>query len=447
LKKLIFVEIEKLYRSPVFFVAPIVLVFYLSLMLFGFEVYAAKNGIDGNKNVISIEDEGRYSGSAVVMFYSSINKMFSNMYGIAVSPTLPSKPLGKEELKEKKLLELEIRKDPVKDYSYFHIMFKNLLHPKPLPSPEYGCGKIKDKIENANKPKTSNRIKNQHQNEPEPFAFLSIFTLKEAYAEGWGKTNSPPVFNETDTFIERSKSRIEWLTTAVELDKKLIDRSRFNGLRFTYLSVYFAMVFIFPLIVLSVASQMFAEEYALGTIRTFLMRPIKRSQLFISKLVVVYLYMLSLLTLFLTVTLLIGILFSGYGNLALDSYLIGNNSGRIIMADGAVILLYISLPVMALSLLPLASLGIFLSVVKPQSATVIGFSSIIYFILFSLGDLPLFEDIRFLFFTTYMDVWTLSFSSPFPLESFVIKISALLLISVGLLMLTNFIHNKKDVFV
>ncbi len=424
MRRLLLIEAEKLIRSSVFWVAPIVLIFYLGLMLFGYEVYAAKNGVD-RSSVPSTSKQ--MTGSAVVSVYTAVQRMAKNVISLFI---FPDNPLGDE---KKKIIddELVLKPGTVEEFDYWGTFFEGLTNPKPIPKPQYGSP-CECKDEDAR----------------EGVLFPWSFFIGEAYAGDIKSLKPPPRIKKSDSFVERVQKRMYWLTEPVGLENMLIDRSRFNGLRFTYISLYFAFVFVFPLITISVAAQMFAGEFSNGAIRTCLLRPVKRSQFLLAKLMVLGGYLVLLVIFFIVCSLVLGTIFSGYGNLVLDSELLGNvGKDRLILADGAVMMFFISAPVVAVSFFPLAALGILISYLKPEPSTVIGIAAIVYFILFALGDLPLFEDIKFLFFTTYMDVWTYIFETPFPAEPFVEKLAVLALMTAGVLLAVGYISAKKDILV
>jgi ABC-2 type transport system permease protein len=442
-KRLLLIEIEKLVRSSVFFVAPIVLVFFLGLMLFGYEVYAAKKGVivtDTAERERLINEE-EMTGSVVVSISMAVKRIGINTFRLIVSPFLQTEGGARIEADLKEAigevvepdkifveLDLKLKDDRVQDFNYFSRFIDSLIHPKPLPKPGCDCEEIPGSKKDDRKG-----------------SVLDLF-IGTAHAAQFKKP--PPLIQSTDSFIGRVQKRLSWLVESTDLEHSLIDRKRLNGIRFAYLSFYFAYVFIFPLICISVAAQLFAGEFANATITSSLLRPVRRSELLATKLAVIYGYLVVLLLMFTVVTIFVGVMFSGYGNLSLDSEVLGNIAqDRIILADGAVMLL-LTAPVFAsIGLLPLVAFAVLISYIKPEPATVTGISSIVYFILLTLGDLPLFEDINFLFFTTYMDTWTLMFVSPFASATFLYKLTISLLMAAGLAALIAYISNKKDIYV
>lgn len=432
--RLIAGEIHKLVNAPVFMVAPIVLAVYLGLMLFGFEMSAAKKGVD-----FSVAVPEQFSGSIVVEMYSSVKKMAKNVLGIPrISPGLLEQIKARNEkpIEERELLE----ETPV--FSYWRSFIRGLVHPKSLPVPggDGPCKEAPTKTGPPAAPASNGGARKE--------GFLPLL-VGVAYAESAHspKIPVPPSFTDEELFSDRVKKRLQWLMGSADLEGVQIDRTVFNGLRFTYLSVYFAFIFVFPLITVAVAAQMFASEFAHGTIRTCLLRPVRRSQLLAAKFAVLLGYLLALVFCFMAVTLALGVLFTGYGNLVLDSDVIGNvGKVKMILGDGALLLFLLSSAVIAYSLLPLAAFAVLLSFIKPEPAYVVGISAIVYFILYSLGQLELFQDIRFLFFTTYMDGWMLLFETPVNMPLFVLKLGVVLLVTAGLAAAINYFFSRRDIY-
>ncbi len=445
-RRLLAGEILKLVKAPVFLVAPIVLAIYLGLMLFGFEMNAAKKGV-----AFSTAAPEQFTGSIVVSTYSSIKKMFQNIFGISrMSPALLETLKAKN---QKPIEEQDLKSGEVPEYDYWRVFLKNLIHPGALPVPGgRDCSGKGAESHKENEAAPQRKVPGDGASLPGPRmggeGLLSLLVGNAYAAENQGSgMSAAPAFTDEELFSDRIKKRLQWMMGTADLENALIDRSVFNGLRFTYLTVYFAFVFVFPLITVAVAAQVFASEIAHGTMRTCLLRPVRRVQILAAKFGVVLGYMFSLISCFTLLALLIGVLFTGYGNLMIDSDVIGNvGKVKMILGDGALILFFLSSAVIAFSLMPLAAFAVLLSFIKPEPAYVIGISSIVYFILYSLGGLDLFKDIRFLFFTTYMDGWTLLFETPMNVPLFAGKLMVVLLMIGGLVAAVNYLFVRRDIY-
>ncbi len=393
-----------------------------------------------------------FTGSIVVNTYSSIRKMTQNLLGLSRMPSDVFDVL--KERNKKPIDEQDLTGVKVPKYNYWRVFFRNLTHPKALPAP--GGGDCSGK-ETASPGKDDPKLRGKESDSGGPFSrkaqnqegeFLPML-VGNAYAAETDvfAVSSAPTFTDEELFSDRVKKRLQWMMGSVDLTNALVDRSVFNGLRFTYLSLYFAFVFIFPLITVAVAAQVFASEIVHGTMRACLLRPVRRVQILAAKLGVVCGYMFALIFAFTVFALLVGVIFCGYGNLVLDSDVIGNvGKVKIILGDGALMLFLIAPAVIAYSLTPLATFAVFLSFIKPEPAYVIGISSIVYFILYSLGGVELFKDIRFLFFTTYMDSWVLIFETPMDIPRFILKLVIVLLMSAGLAAAVNYLFVRRDIY-
>lgn len=414
-KRLLFIEAEKLVKAPVFWVAPFVAALYLSLMLVGFEVYAAKNGVSAAE---AASMSNRYSGSVIVYTYATVKHMVENVLHLSRQAKVNIlNPTSQDELPVDERI---VKGASPKEFDFFGTLLNSLANPKPIPSSPCDCPCDKGKQLAAPPPSDAG----------ESF-LLNLFVGTAAATEVLPAM--PPAPNSEDSFMERLTQRIRWLTDSTSLENKMIDRARFNGLRFTYLSFYFAFIFIFPALTVAVTAQVFAMEFNRGTIKTSLLMPLERWQLFAAKMAVVAGYLLVTVSGFILLTLAVGCIFAGYGNLVLDSQLIGiTGDNHMIIGDGAVMLFAVVAPVAVLSLLPMAAIAAWLSLVRPEPAWVISISVISYFIFYALGETPLFDDIRFLFPTSYMDGWGLLFRQSLGVSLLLFKLVISGLITAGI---------------
>lgn len=421
------IEAEKLLKAPVFWVAPLVAILYLSLMLVGFEVYAAKNGISPAE---AASMSNRYSGSAVVSAYAAVKHMVENVLqlsreakGTILQPVVTEADLPVDER--------AVKKNGGKSFDFFGTLLHSLANPKPMPA---------SPCEDGNKPAPPAAPAGGE-------SFLPDFFIGAAYAaEAEVVPPAPPAPKPEDSFMERLAQRIHWLADATSLENKVIDRGRYNGLRFTYLSLFFAFIFIFPPLTAAVTTHVFALEFSRGTIKTSLLMPVERWQLLAAKMVVVAGYLLGAIFGFILLTLAVGCLFTGYGNLVLDSELMGSaGENLMIKGDGAVMLFAAVAPVAVLSLMPMAAIAAWLSLMKPEPAWVISISVIGYFIFYALGETPLFTDIRFLFPTSYMDGWGLLFRHTLSPNALITKLAVSGLITAGVMVKAVKTFSRQDI--
>ncbi|MBI5637146.1 MAG: ABC transporter permease subunit [Nitrospinae bacterium] len=424
-KRMLLIEAEKLFKAPVFWVAPLVAILYLALMLVGFEVYAAKNGVTAAE---AASMNNRYSGSAVVYAYSAAKHMVENVLHLSreAKGTI-LQPTAEEDLPVE---ERTIKGGGGKRFDFFGTLLHSLANPKPMPSSP--CDRGNQPAAPATPPAADESFL--------PDFFLGTASAAEVLPPG------PPEFRPEDSFMERLAQRIHWLADASSLEDKVIDRGRFNGLRFTYLSFFFAFIFIFPPLTAAVTTHVFALEFSRGTIKTALLMPVKRWQLLAAKMAVVAGYLLVAIFGFILLTLAVGCIFTGYGNLVLDSELLGFTGGNLmIKGDGAVMLFAAVAPVAVLSLMPIAAITAWLSLIKPEPAWVISISVIGYFIFYALGETPLFAEIRFLFPTSYMDGWGLLFRQSLSASLLITKLIVSGLITAGIMVKAVNKFSRQDI--
>ena len=91
--------------------------------------------------------------------------------------------------------------------------------------------------------------------------------------------------------------------------------SYFNGLLFALYAFYFAILIVLPIFVAAEGGAHLTSESAGGTMQLLLARPISRSRIFATKLVTAVVYIAILAGAFLAVTLLVGLVAVGWGDL------------------------------------------------------------------------------------------------------------------------------------
>jgi ABC-2 type transport system permease protein len=158
-----------------------------------------------------------------------------------------------------------------------------------------------------------------------------------------------------------------------------------------------------PLLVALVSADMIAGEANMGTLRLLITKPVSRTQLLLSKFLassfytVVLLFWIALLGLFLSM-----LVFGTDGMIHAKSYEIIVLNGddifwRYILAFGFA----------AIALITVAALGFFFSVFAENSLgpIVATMSVIIVFTILTTLDIPLFQSVKHLFFTSHMIAW------------------------------------------
>jgi len=196
-------------------------------------------------------------------------------------------------------------------------------------------------------------------------------------------------------------------------------KSYFNGLTFALYSVIFSFSLLMPIFVSMLAGASLAGEARAGTLRMISVRPVSRVSLLLSKFAVVAFYTYLLMAFFIALNLLVGLLFVGWGNLELypGPLNLVDEPGRLLRDEALWRFFYASLTG-AWALLVVAGIATLFSVIfeTPLMATVMTVA--LYLMLYIVGRVEFFEQLRPYFFTTDMDFWRDVFKPVVPWQSF-----------------------------
>lgn len=215
-----------------------------------------------------------------------------------------------------------------------------------------------------------------------------------------------------------------------------------NGNMMAYL-VLQTLIIQVPLLVALVTGDLVSGEAAMGSLRLLATKPISRTKLLLSKFLAGNFYTFIFLV-------WLGILAIGFSRL-----LFGEGDLMILKSDGLVILQskdvmwrFLSGFVIAyLSLVTVATLSITLSCFTDNSIgpIVTTMAIIILFTVIGTLDVPVFDHIRPLLFTTHMASWRSFFYDPIPKQDIIASITVLLIHIFGLLGIALYKFNKKDI--
>ncbi len=183
----------------------------------------------------------------------------------------------------------------------------------------------------------------------------------------------------------------------------LFSGNLYNG----YFLAYFVLNLLFihlPFLVTVAAGDLFAGEATDGTYRFLLVRSISRKQFYISKWLTNAAYTFSLLFFLGGLTLILGLILEGTGDLMAVSPEFGL---AILDRHSALIKLIEAYALGALNLLTVSTLALLLSVFVSNAIgpIIASMGIIIVFYLVELIDLSVFRAIRPYLFTHYMDSW------------------------------------------
>jgi ABC-2 type transport system permease protein len=194
------------------------------------------------------------------------------------------------------------------------------------------------------------------------------------------------------------------------------------------------------------AGSQIASEARSGTLRMICTRPISRASLVLSKFFVTALHAALLLTFFIGLNLLVGLIFVGWGNLELypGPLNLVDVPGKIMRDDALLRFGYAALSG-TWALLVIAALALLCSVIfeSPVQATVMTIAA--YLTLYIVGRVEFFEHLRPYFFTTDMEFWRDVFKPEIPWQSLWHYACVCGAYTAGLLLASVVIFERKDI--
>src|SRR5678810_765040 len=215
----------------------------------------------------------------------------------------------------------------------------------------------------------------------------------------------------------------------------------FNGLTFALYSLLFSFTLLLPIFVSMSAGSQIAGETRAGTLRMICTRPISRASLIMSKFLVTAFHAALLLTFFIGLNLVIGLIFVGWGNFELN---LVDAPGKIMRDEALMRFAYAALSG-TWALLVIAALALLCSVVFDSPAQAIVMTIAVYLTLYIVGRVEFFDHLRPYFFTTDMDFWRDVFKPEIPWESLWHYASVCGAYTIGLLLTTVIVFERKDI--
>ena len=191
--------------------------------------------------------------------------------------------------------------------------------------------------------------------------------------------------------------------------------SLINGYLATYIIIA-VLITHMPFLSTIVAADIVSGEYSKGTFRLYLSRPISRSKVLLSKLIIVYGYTIILMGFFISYALLISIIWLGTGELAVF------HMGLLFLAeDDALIRFFIAFLTSTVVMLTVSSLCFFISTISKNSVTpiIITISTVFVGTAISIIPIEFFEKINPYLFTGYINSYLSAFHDPIPLNEIV----------------------------
>ena len=217
--------------------------------------------------------------------------------------------------------------------------------------------------------------------------------------------------------------------------------SLINGYLATYIIIA-VLITHMPFLSTIVAADIVSGEYSKGTFRLYLSRPISRSKVLFSKLIIVYGYTIVLMGFFISYALLISLIWLGTGELAVF------HMGLLFLSeDQALIRFFIAFLTSTVVMLTISSLCFLISTISKNSVTpiIITISTVFVGTAISLIPIEFFEMVNPYLFTGYINSYLSAFHDPIPFDN-ILKLIIVCLSWIIFFIGIAFNHfNKKDI--
>ena len=186
--------------------------------------------------------------------------------------------------------------------------------------------------------------------------------------------------------------------------------SLINGYLATYIIIA-VLITHMPFLSTIIAADIVSGEYSKGTFRLYLSRPVSRSKILLSKLIIVYLYTILLMGFFIGYSLLISVAWLGTGELAVF------HMGLLFLSeDDALIRFLIAFLTSTVVMLTVSSLCFYISTISKNSVTpiIITISTVFVGTAISIIPIEFFQTINPYLFTGYINSYLSAFHDPIP---------------------------------
>ena len=197
-----------------------------------------------------------------------------------------------------------------------------------------------------------------------------------------------------------------------------------------------------PFLSTIVASEIVSGEYSKGTFRMYLTRPIFRSEVILSKLVIVYIYTTLMMLFFYLYTIILSLLILGTGDLAVFH-------DGLLFLDSSDILwrFFLAFIISNFIMITIASLCFLFSTISKNSVTPIISTISIVFVGTAISFIPIeiFERVNPYLFTGYIDLFLTAFYDPIPKDKITFSILVSITWSFIFVSLSFYFFNKKDI--
>jgi ABC-type transport system involved in multi-copper enzyme maturation permease subunit len=182
--------------------------------------------------------------------------------------------------------------------------------------------------------------------------------------------------------------------------------SYFNGLLFALYAFYFAALIVLPIFTAAEGGAQLTSESAAGTIHLLLARPISRSRIFLTKLVTAAIYLVILAGAFLAVTLFVGLVAVGWGELHIyPGVLQMTDNPQYLNQQQALRAFLLAWPAASVALMPALAMSFLVSVWIKNPINAVAASVAVYLVLYVISEIHFFIELRPYLFTTYIGYW------------------------------------------
>ncbi|MBK7876242.1 MAG: ABC transporter permease subunit [Planctomycetes bacterium] len=193
---------------------------------------------------------------------------------------------------------------------------------------------------------------------------------------------------------------------AVRFEYTFENESYFNGLTFALYAFYFGFVLLLPVFVATEGGAQIAGDTASGNLGLLLARPVSKTRLFFTKLGLAALFCVLLVGLFLGVSLLVGLVAVGWGELALyPGVLQMTDRPQHLGQQEALARFLIAWPAASASLLCPLAFSLWISTWAKSAVNAVGLSVSLYLVLYVISEVHFFQDLRPWLFTSYATWW------------------------------------------
>jgi ABC-2 type transport system permease protein len=182
--------------------------------------------------------------------------------------------------------------------------------------------------------------------------------------------------------------------------------SYFNGLTFSLYAFYFSCLLILPIFAATEAGTQLAGDAASGRLKLMLTRPISRSRIFFWKLCVMVSMCASLVACLLALSLTLGLIFVGWGDLDLYPGVLQMSARhQHLPQSDALWAFLLAWPAATISLLAPLSFSVLISTWARNGVNAVGLSVSAYLVLYVIAEIHFFKELRPWLFTSSMSYW------------------------------------------